>query len=474
MKKVFYIYFLATIVAGSLISCQEEDLGHSVEEVRASVYSRKFIEEFGQPDPNHTWGFEDVEVVNMNSTSTRSVNTNKNEWYWKNKLNVPGYPDHLHQYFLGEKSTSHHASEDPGNDNNWYANTVGSPIGDVTEEEIKWVMNYFKTTQNPQGQAIHWEDFFVQFVGYNATNKIKAGEMDQLGYESIRGNWEHVNDFNGKTKTLQYVYGAGTEAWSYRASHSNTYQNDKYVIMHLVFDIPQTNCPYHCTSHHYDGWYVAFDYESIKYEGNGSLESNSVYADGYYDDWVLKVTPGTHQGWPVTVRVMCEDLGNSFDWDFNDVVFDVTFEGKGNEIYAKITLQAAGGTLPIIVGTTDDRYEVHKLLGNGSMTPILSPAAPAVYTVKVPSATNNGKDVENAKKIPIYVNGANVTAIDLSQSNIPQRFACPDYVMWSPELTNICKTYPNFPAWVQQQDFKDVENLWKYNPKPQGGEVVVK
>lgn len=243
--------------------------------------------------------------------------------------------------------------------------------------------------------------------------------------------------------------------------------------MHLVFDIPQTNCPYHCTSHHYDGWYVAFDYESIKYEGNGSLESNSVYADGYYDDWVLKVTPGTHQGWPVAVRVMCEDLGNSFDWDFNDVVFDVTFEGKGNEIYAKITLRAAGGTLPIKVGTTDDRYEVHRLLGNGSMTPILSAAAPAVYTVKVPSATNNGKNVENAKKIPIYVDGINVTAIDLSQSNIPQRFACPDSVKWSPELTNICKTYPNFPAWVKD-DFKDVENLWKYNPKPQGGEVVVK
>lgn len=467
MKKTSIYYFsLAAILAGSFISCLDDDQGHSIEEIKASAYAKRFIQDIGEPAPNHDWGFKDLPVVDM--TSTRAVNTNSNEWHAKFMLNVPGYPDHLHDHFLGEKTTSYTSKTVPANaDQNWFSNEVGNPLGDVTEEEIAYVMNYFKTTQFPKGQAIHWEDFFVQFVGYNGSNRIKAGEMDQLGYQAIDGTWEHVNDFNGKTKTLKYVSSAGTEAWSYRASHSDTYQDNKYVIVHLVFDIPQTDCPYHCTSHHYDGWYVAFDYESKK------GDSGDVPADGYFDDWVVKVTPGTHQGWPVTVRVMCEDLGNSFDWDFNDVVFDVTFEGKGSNIYAKLTLRASGGTLPIIVGTTDERYETHRLLGDGSMTPILSSAAPAVYTVKVPSATNNGKNVANAKKIPIYVDGVEVTAIDLSQSNTPQRFACPDYVQWSPELTNICVTYPNFPTWVQDPDFTDVEKLWQYNPHQSGNTEVV-
>lgn len=460
MKKTSIYYLsLAAILAGSFISCQDDDQGHTAEEIKASAYTKKFIEDFGEPAPNHDWGFKDLPVVDM--TSTRTVNTNRNEWYATYKLNVPGYPDHLHDHFLGEKTTSYTSKTVPANaDQNWFANNIGNPLGDVTEEEKAYVYNWFSTHQFPQGQAIHWEDFFIQYVAsWNEEHPGANRNMDQLGYEGIKTTWEHVNNFNTTTHAMQYVHDAGTENWTYRASHSDTYQYDKYVIMHLVFDIPQTDCPYHCTSHHYDGWYVAFDYESLK------GDSGDEHGDGYFNDWIVKVTPGTHQGFPVTVRIMCEDLGNSFDWDFNDVVFDVTFENKGSDIQAKIALRASGGTLPIIVGTTDDRYETHKLLGDGSMTPILSAPAPAVYTVATLREANNGKTVANAKKIPIYVDGIEVTAIDLSQSNIPQRFACPDYVVWSPELTNICLTYPNFPAWVKDPDFKDVEKLWEYNPK---------
>lgn len=100
------------------------------------------------------------------------------------------------------------------------------------------------------------------------------------------------------------------------------------------------------------------------------------------------------------------------------------------------------------------------------MTPIMNSSVPAIYTVKAPGSANNGKNVANAKLIPIYVDGVEVTAVDLSKTNTPQRFACPDNVVWAPELTNICKTYPNFPDWVKNQaEFKDVEKLWEYNPK---------
>ena len=69
------------------------------------------------------------------------------------------------------------------------------------------------------------------------------------------------------------------------------------------------------------------------------------------------------------VRVIAEDMGDqttneSSDFDFNDVVFDVEYVSASE---AKVTILAAGGTLPLTVGwdgTGDYReHEVHNLLG---------------------------------------------------------------------------------------------------------------
>lgn len=58
------------------------------------------------------------------------------------------------------------------------------------------------------------------------------------------------------------------------------------------------------------------------------------YGDGYYSNWIIKISPATLAPDPTpdpvppykVTRVMCEDLGNSHDFDFNDVVFDVKLE----------------------------------------------------------------------------------------------------------------------------------------------------
>ena len=73
------------------------------------------------------------------------------------------------------------------------------------------------------------------------------------------------------------------------------------------------------------------------------------------------------------VRVIAEDMGDqttneSSDFDFNDVVFDVEYVSASE---AKVTILAAGGTLPLTVGWDGDetnesgyiKYEVHNLLG---------------------------------------------------------------------------------------------------------------
>ena len=69
------------------------------------------------------------------------------------------------------------------------------------------------------------------------------------------------------------------------------------------------------------------------------------------------------------LRVVCEDLSvtQASDWDFNDVVFDVQLYDDNNQV--KITLLAAGGTLPLCVGDDDSdnrTHEVHELFAKAN------------------------------------------------------------------------------------------------------------
>ena len=89
--------------------------------------------------------------------------------------------------------------------------------------------------------------------------------------------------------------------------------------------------------------------------------------DYYFSDWIVSIVPGnTTIEEPNKVRIMAEDLNatavkaegdiENSDWDFNDVVFDVTFNENGT---ATVQLIAAGGVLPLTV----DGHEVHEAFG---------------------------------------------------------------------------------------------------------------
>lgn len=86
------------------------------------------------------------------------------------------------------------------------------------------------------------------------------------------------------------------------------------------------------------------------------------------------------------LRIICEDLSASqgTDFDFNDVVFDVNFGDN-----ATLTVYAAGGTLPLWVGTNGTTYngagnvEVHALYGKtdvneDGLLPMINTGAPAI------------------------------------------------------------------------------------------------
>lgn len=462
-KTSIYYFSLAAIAIGSFASCQDYDAGFSEDEIYANDYKSAFEEAFGEIDPNQNWGFEPMPIGGVDYGGTRTVNVNSNEWETIFHYKVPGP----------------RGGEADGNTLPW-----GWAAGDVTNYERAYVYWWFSTHPWPKTLVVNWNSFFIENVwgqpehsGSNVESSADfRGEelgMDYLSILKATGtkkspspsdgtyinsyaiaqnykfdndatNYEHISDFNtggGAHEQVMYIYDVSTMDFSFQAS-----QQDEQKT-HNNWTIQQINGNY----------YLAFDYWHAK----NSEASHFVEADGFYNDWILKLSNGEHQEDYYTRRIMCEDLGNTFDWDWNDVVFDVTTYTLGGKYYAMITLQAAGGTLPIYVG--DENHEAHAMFGVSTDTPVNVNAPgnqkrPAVvYSIELTNdqlVDINGKKYCRAENIPVYVpsrsNPAILVTLDAEQGKAPQKFACSSSTYWMQELTHIDKGH-KFTKWVEQR-----------------------
>jgi hypothetical protein len=174
---------------------------------------------------------------------------------------------------------------------------------------------------------------------------------------------------------------------------------------------------------------------------------------------------------------MCEDLGSTDDYDFNDLVYDVYFTGTNGHYTAHIKVQAAGGTLPIYVGTyrEDSDHEAHQILQGGNARKLNDKlyqpvnvaagvtANPVEITFEMKDSQDNwltgdaGTDPDN---IPILVtsldnsrktaSGKNTFVLKTAETNpTPQKICIPgNTVRWMKERQQIETSYTNFDKWV--------------------------
>lgn len=150
--------------------------------------------------------------------------------------------------------------------------------------------------------------------------------------------------------------------------------------------------------------------------------------------------------------IACEDLGNTDDIDFNDVVFSVSH--TAGETTAKVTPLAAGGVLPsnIYYGGSN-LGEIHNLI-NGAQPnangqyPMLntnSKGTPgSAITITVPadySVTNHGFTVKvKDQNESIVLESAEV-------GTAPQMLVLPGEWAWPTERTPIGTAFPMFVNW---------------------------
>ena len=177
------------------------------------------------------------------------------------------------------------------------------------------------------------------------------------------------------------------------------------------------------------------------------------------DTFPLLVEPAKPTPVQTTWRVIAEDLSvqDNTDFDFNDIVLDVTLTNSG----ADCVLQAAGGTLPIRING-DNNLEVHKLFGvnqdvlvntkaekkglkGATKDPVKFSITGSFSSVKdVKIEVNKGKPNE-PKWIELYA-GKGEPACKILVKNT---------FLWPDERESIKEVYPKFINWV-----KDPSVVW--------------
>lgn len=170
--------------------------------------------------------------------------------------------------------------------------------------------------------------------------------------------------------------------------------------------------------------------------------------------------------------IACEDLGNTDDIDFNDVVFSVSH--TAGETTAKVTPLAAGGVLPSnIYHGGSNLGEIHNLIngaqpnanGQYSMLNTGSKGTPgSAITINVPadySVTNHGFTVKvKDQNESIVLESAEI-------GTAPQMLVLPGEWAWPTERTPIDTAFPMFVNWS-----KAANTAIDWYKRPVEGKVV--
>lgn len=182
-------------------------------------------------------------------------------------------------------------------------------------------------------------------------------------------------------------------------------------------------------------------------------------SDGYFSDWIVTLTKA-ERNIVYMGRIMGEDLTaeKDNDFDFNDVVFDWAISADKKTAYIK--LYAAGGTLPLKIGTAvGEGQEVHALFGVSTST-MVNTGVGAVGITKAPvefTITKTEGTFGSAADIIVSVDKTSKGANGYMQmtakiGEAPCLLFIPLDTKWVDEYENIEKAYTWFGAWARGEN----------------------
>ena len=430
MRKQLMTGVAAAAICLGLASCSRYDFTPISEGEQAYAnYENAFIEKFGEPAPDQTWGFGSADANGggvAQGAATRAANTNSNQW--ANTYNVPA---------------------------------------EITDAERKYVMDWFATHTKAEGEPLDVKNYFIQHVGYSddkytvnnnvyekfennqeifrtETSTVNSKNQMDFIYANLNADGserDHVNNFNAGSGDIMLMVNSETKYGF--GFHDSWGSIDNYVTQNYFMaeiDVPGVG----------KGWYVGLDYQTKKTTWNGHTQQNYVSAflqpDGIYTDRVLKIVPAILKG---DIRIIAEDLSASegSDFDFNDVVFDVKY-GYPEWNKTTIILQAAGGKLPLRIGVLDEEHEVHKLFGV-SLNTMVNTEDWTAHKDPVPFIIDGQYGSWNINNLPIWVQkGSDWVLLTAPQGKAASKIAVSTDYKWVKELQDITNAYGQFDTYV--------------------------
>jgi hypothetical protein len=420
MKTINFI-FISLFSLLFVCSCTKHDFDYIPSQAKEHQYAKAFEQTFGNIASSQTWGFSQPKAY------TRSAMPNSNEWGTNNGAGYLNFP---------------------------------TPAA-ITAEEREAVLAVFNQKGKETYESIiDVDSFFVQQV-YCGPNGNKMNELattvdykrernvicwwpyqDELietlcePYDDIINNFNNGKYSGNAEQGCMLMYNSSTKLdFSFKTSQSGGQRIYKHWRMEKING----------------NYYVGFDHEAWRQAPANANEEDK--RDYIYNDWIIKIVPGLGYSKEDKIkeagRIICEDLGGIGDFDFNDVVFDATIYESGKTI---ITLQAAGGTLPLTVAG----IEVHEAFGVSTKDMVNT----GVGIVKDAYTFEASEKYNSLIEIPVIVmHNANATnmeryTIELKAEigKAPQKICVPTSFEWPKEYKSIEDAYPGFKNWVNTGD----------------------
>ncbi len=288
---------------------------------------------------------------------------------------------------------------------------------------------------------------------------------DNLQYKDSKGNWINCSANDSYNKSAQ----------EYKAKGIKVSLPDDCNSFGLY--IKNRDNIFYTENSRNDGVLVKTKCGVFTYNNDSYISLGDAFGSGI-DDVIFRIegvstVNETLNSW----YLVCEDLGDTGDYDFNDIVLkfkkDKYQKKEGGKTTTKYTLSitplAAGGTLSAVCNLDGVSIgEIHELLGVGILDSqgcykMINTNAPQGQGVDGKNAETWVKEYDTdfsisseLKKFTIEVGTENPIIISSPEKgSAPQMIIVPDTWQWPSERTSILDAYPNFTDWSSDKTNTD-------------------
>ena len=404
MKKYLISGTVAVAICAGFTACSKNDLydANAVEQNKQlqkdmqqlqqienlkKAYSDAFTKEFGTIAPNHDWGFGA-------SAGTRGV-----------------FDEDFSSYQLPDVIKNNVGKDFDKKFNSKDAKVV-TELPQFIKDGTYILQHVFKQTgkgNNGSGtEDSHHQE--AQLQAYDFVAKTWIDVTNFVGGKNVH----QIVDHNGKqmTKGCTMLANMGTPT-------------EGQPLFQWVAKQNSNSSDDVCSN------YIIKEYKGEYYLGMGYNNTDKKQ----YDAWIIKIVPATAINPNETRgRIFCEDLGNTGDIDFNDIVFDAVIKKNGS---IEVEVLAAGGTLPVWIGG------VQVNLGEMTNTGVNNEIPAQKFTIPA------SKGYQTLKQIPVEVqNGDLKYELTAEYGEAPGKICTYINVPWADEYVKISKAYTEFKTWV--------------------------